>query len=116
MVAPVAAALMSLIHNERVKLLATALNNLGVGAIVAGIVAPTVNGTVGGAAHILAWVVFGTDLIVLAASVARETSHGMSLQTYWLLVPLIGIGLSGIAWGWLFLTRHPAKHHAADRP
>jgi hypothetical protein len=30
-------------HNERVRLLATALNNLGVGAILAGLIAPMVN-------------------------------------------------------------------------
>jgi hypothetical protein len=34
-------------HNDRVRLLATALNNLGVAIIITGIVAPTINGTVG---------------------------------------------------------------------
>ena len=53
-------------HNERVKLFATALNNLGVGAIIAGIVAPMVNGTVGDPAHIGAWCAVGADLIALA--------------------------------------------------
>jgi hypothetical protein len=38
--------------NARITLLATALNNLGVAAIVAGIVAPMVNGTVGDPAPI----------------------------------------------------------------
>jgi hypothetical protein len=35
------------IHNARVQLIATAINNLGVGSVLAGIVAPAVNGTVG---------------------------------------------------------------------
>jgi hypothetical protein len=33
---------MSLIHNERTKLVATTLNTLGIALIVAGIIAPTV--------------------------------------------------------------------------
>lgn len=33
---------MSLIENERTKLLATALNNVGVATIITGVVAPTV--------------------------------------------------------------------------
>lgn len=40
---------MHAIHNARVQLAATAFNNLGVGAIVAAVVAPT------GAGHIIAW-------------------------------------------------------------
>jgi len=38
---------MHTIHNARITLLATALNNLGAGSIIAGIVAPVVNGRVG---------------------------------------------------------------------
>jgi len=30
----------------------------------------------------------------------------MSLETYWLIVPLVGIGLSGFGWLALWLTRH----------
>jgi len=37
----------------------------------------------------------------------------MSLQTYWLLVPLVGIGLSGVGWLALFLTRHRKSRGAA---
>ena len=37
----------------------------------------------------------------------------MSLQTYWLLVPLVGIGLSGFGWLALFFTRHRKPHGAA---
>ena len=33
---------MSMIHNERTKLLATALNNVGVATLITGVVAPTV--------------------------------------------------------------------------
>ena len=49
-------------HNERVKLLATALNNLGVGAILAGFAGPLVRGEVEGLS-VLAWVVIGLTLI-----------------------------------------------------
>ena len=38
----------------------------GVGAIIAGIVAPMVNGTVGDLAHIAPWLIFGADLLWLA--------------------------------------------------
>jgi len=57
---------MHTIRNARITLLATALNNLGVGAIIAGIVAPMVNGTVGDLAHIAAWFMLGIDLIAMA--------------------------------------------------
>jgi hypothetical protein len=30
----------------------------------------------------------------------------MSLETYWLAVPLTGIGLTVPVWLWLWLTRH----------
>ena len=36
-----------MIYNARIQLFAIALNNLGVGAIIAGIVAPLVEGRVG---------------------------------------------------------------------
>jgi hypothetical protein len=57
---------MSLIHNARITLLATALNNLGIGAIIAGILAPVVAGTVGDFAHIGTWLMLGVDLIAMA--------------------------------------------------
>jgi len=56
----------SLVHNERIKLLATASNNRGVGAILAGAMAPIVGRALGGPAHVVAWLVFGTDLMTLA--------------------------------------------------
>jgi hypothetical protein len=57
---------MHAVHNARVQLFATALNNLGVGAILAGIVAPLVNRTVGDPRYIAAWLIFGADLLWLA--------------------------------------------------
>jgi hypothetical protein len=57
---------MHTVHNARITLLATALNNLGVGAIIAGIVAPMVNGAVADLAHIAPWLILGADLIWLA--------------------------------------------------
>jgi hypothetical protein len=53
-------------HNERVKLFATALNNLGVGAILAGVIVPSVNGTVSDWPHIAIWVALGLELIAMA--------------------------------------------------
>jgi len=63
---------MDAIHNARVTLLATALNNLGVASIGAGVFAPLVTGSVAGAAHILAWVAFGADLMAMGTRGARE--------------------------------------------
>jgi hypothetical protein len=57
---------MLMIHNARITALSTALNNLGIGAIMAGIVAPVVNGTVGDFAHIGTWLMLGVDLIAMA--------------------------------------------------
>lgn len=37
----------------------------------------------------------------------------MTLQAYWLIVPLAGIGLSGFAWLALWLTRDHGKQHKA---
>ncbi len=55
-----------MIRNERTRLLAAAFNNLGVGAILAGVIAPSVNGAAGDAAHIAVWLIAGIDLIWLA--------------------------------------------------
>ena len=54
------------VHNARITLFATALNNLGVGALIAGAVVPMVNGTVADPAHISVWFIFGANLIALA--------------------------------------------------
>ena len=71
---------MTLVHNERTKLLATALNNLGVATVATGIIAPAIgflygseamqtNGwwlligvawlLAGSSLHFLAWIVLG---------------------------------------------------------
>lgn len=58
---------MSLVHNERIKLLATALNNMAVATIITAIVGPIVgilNGSPG--ATITAWWVFSGVLWFLA--------------------------------------------------
>lgn len=57
---------MSTVHNERVKLRSTALNNLGVGAIIAGVIAPVVSGRPFDPWHFAAWLIFGGDLIAFA--------------------------------------------------
>lgn len=57
-----------MIHIERTKLLATAFNNLGVGALLAGTIVPIVNGQGGS----LAWYVFGVVWIVAAQLVLGE--------------------------------------------
>ena len=57
---------MPTVYNARITLLATTLNNLGVGAIIAGSVAPMVNGRVGDLAHVTAWIILGVDVICLA--------------------------------------------------
>jgi len=54
------------IHNERTKLLASALNNLGVGAIITGIVGPLVNDHVGSAVQTLEWFLLGANLMAAA--------------------------------------------------
>jgi len=46
-------------HNARVQLLATAMNNLGVAGIVAGFIAPFANGALGSVVHIGIWLAFG---------------------------------------------------------
>jgi hypothetical protein len=57
---------MHTIHNARIQLLATALNNLGVGAMIAGIVAPMVHGAVGDTAQVGVWFALGVDLMAMA--------------------------------------------------
>ncbi len=54
------------VHNAQIQLLATASNNLGVGALIAGIIAPSVTGTVGDLTHIVLWLILGADLIAVA--------------------------------------------------
>jgi hypothetical protein len=51
---------------EQVKLLATALNNVGVGFILAGAITPAVSGTITDTLHAAAWLIFGANLIAAA--------------------------------------------------
>jgi hypothetical protein len=44
-----------MIRNERIKLLATALNNLGIGAIITGIIAPFVHNELGSGWSVAGW-------------------------------------------------------------
>lgn len=73
---------MNLIHNERVKLLATTLNNLGIASVVTGVVAPTAGFVYGIgswtqpirlAGAILAWLVAGVGLHLIAQPVLRRS-------------------------------------------
>jgi hypothetical protein len=57
---------MHTVHNARIQLLATALNNVGVGAMLAGVIVPAINGTVSDWPHIAIWLAFGADLIAIA--------------------------------------------------
>ena len=65
-----------MIHNARVQLLATALNDMGVGAILAGVIVPSVSGSTPAAnalhtnaLHIVIWLMVGVNLVALAQSV-----------------------------------------------
>ena len=55
-----------MIHTERTKLMAAALNNLGVGCILAGAIAPTVSGALGSPAQIAFRIALGINLITAA--------------------------------------------------
>jgi hypothetical protein len=59
--------MMHTVHNARITLLATALNNLALAVVVAGFVAPAASGQLHGgsqAVTTLAWIGFGTALHV----------------------------------------------------
>ena len=55
-------------HNERIRLLATACNNLGVGALLGGTIVPMVNGQ----SSIVWWYLFGVIWIGVAQLVLGE--------------------------------------------
>jgi hypothetical protein len=59
---------MHAVHNARVQLAATAFNNLGVGAILAGVIVPTVNAATPAAnlVHLLLWISLGANMLGLA--------------------------------------------------
>lgn len=64
------------VHNERTKLTATWLNNLGVGAIVAGVIAPSISAIGNGDEAViplvstgLAWILVGIALHMLGRKI-----------------------------------------------
>ena len=72
---------MSLVHNERVKLVAATLNNVGVAALVTGVVAPMAGyvygigqpiGTGRLAGAITMWLAVGSGLHILSQWVLRK--------------------------------------------
>jgi hypothetical protein len=54
------------VHNARITLLATTLNNVGVGAVIAGIVVPMVRGEINGLESIVTWMLVGIQFIAAA--------------------------------------------------
>jgi hypothetical protein len=57
---------MHTIHNARISLMATACNNLGVAAIVIGVVAPLVRDGINAATCFVVWSILGLDFLWLA--------------------------------------------------
>ena len=63
---------MNSIHNARVQLLATALNNVALAFIIAGFVAPAVTGQLPTGGHVLVtltWIVLGVGIHICAQAV-----------------------------------------------
>jgi hypothetical protein len=63
---------MHTVHNARIALLATALNNLALAVIVAGCIAPAVSGQLAGSGQVvatLAWISAGSILHIFAQGV-----------------------------------------------
>jgi hypothetical protein len=57
---------MHTVHNKRIKLLAAAANNIGVGAILAGIVAPMIRGDINALTSLAIRLPIGLDFLWLA--------------------------------------------------
>jgi hypothetical protein len=57
---------MHTIHNARITLLATLMNNLGLAIIVAGVVAPLAHSEINGLGSVVIWTAIGLDFIGLA--------------------------------------------------
>lgn len=100
---------MSLVHNERTKLTANAVSNLGLAFIVAGVIAPTVSFSLGSTmaanADIIttltsfAWLLTGAVIHWLTSWLERSPAVTL-LQAYLLFgVPAIGLLLAlGAVW------------------
>jgi hypothetical protein len=57
---------MDTIHNERIKLAATALNNLAVGTVISGIVVPLARGDINSLTSAVIWTVIGLNFAWMA--------------------------------------------------
>ena len=95
---------MHTVHNARINLLATALNNVALAFIVAGFVAPAVTEqlpTGGRALVTVAWIGLGVGIHLCAATGAREPAPTVTWDqvVIWLIVPAtvaIVIGGGGV--------------------
>lgn len=100
---------MNTVHNARIQLLATALNNLALAVIIAGFVAPAVTGQLSGG-----WHVPGDDRLgrvrnhptYRRPARAREAAADMTWDqaVVWLIVP--GIVAIVLAAGGVWLSRY----------
>jgi hypothetical protein len=111
---------MSLIHNERVKLLATALNNTAVATVVTAVVAPDCSVSlrldrgrkrmvaIDGFGLVFRWI----EPTYNGAAHAWEAQGMTGLEIYILVVPVFLAGVGWAAYWWV--VRYDRKHHRAD--
>jgi len=97
---------MHTVHNARINLLATALNNVALAFIVAGFVAPAVTEqlpTGGRALVTVAWIGLGVGIHLCAATGAREPAPTVTWDqvVIWLIVPAIVAIVIGGGGVWL---------------
>jgi len=99
----------SLVHNERVKLLATALSNTGVATVVTAIIAPIAGFLYGSPTAVASrWVVADRSSLVCdrlgptyyRAGRPRKVETMTDVQLYLLVVPVVLLALGGIAYWW----------------
>lgn len=103
---------MNLIQNERVKLLATALNNVAVATVVTALIAPAA-AFLYGSGHAstnywwrvgAAWFVIGSAPTCCRATGSWEAQAMTRLQIYLLIAPFSLLALAGGAYWWV--VRH----------
>jgi hypothetical protein len=98
------------VYNARITLLATAFNNIGVGEILAGIIAPMVRGDVNAMASVVIWLLIGLDFSLARKCNPWKVAAVLNLETYWLVIaPALLFGLSAVAWAGLWITRQREK-------